>query len=202
MQKMVALLLCAAAFAGALQAQECKAKFAVGYMDGKGVQSGLTTEQRKYWEKEGVKKFKGVCLDFTKPEYLILWSVGLSGKELAESGVGNFNRARETGEATTMVNPTTSNKMSTTDSRWKDSTVFIGQSSAVRAKAEYWILDLAKQGAPVIRAGQGYRVMPTGLGVANGPGEKANAQDLSSTIADPTEALENALKWLKKEKKI
>jgi hypothetical protein len=92
--------------------------------------------------------------------------------------------------------------MSTTDSRWKDSTVFIGQSSAVRAKAEYWILDLAKQGAPVIRAGQGYRVMPTGLGVANGPGEKANAQDLSSTIADPTEALENALKWLKKEKKI
>jgi hypothetical protein len=117
MQKMVALLLCAAAFAGALRAQECKAKFAVGFTDGKGVQSGLTTEQRKYWEKEGVKKFKGMCLDFAKPEYLILWSVGLSGKELAESGVGNFNRARETGEATTMVNPTTSDKMSTTDSR-------------------------------------------------------------------------------------
>jgi hypothetical protein len=83
-----------------------------------------------------------------------------------------------------------------------DSTLFIGQSSQVRAKANYWILDLSKNPAAVIRTGQGYRQMPTGLGVANSPGEKVNAQDMSSTVADETEAMENALKWLKKEKKI
>jgi hypothetical protein len=166
------------------------------------MQTGLTQEQRKYWEKEGAKKFKGMCLDFGKPDYFILWSVGIAGQELAESGVGNFNRARETGQASTTPNQAGTEKTSTTDSRWMDSTLFIGQSSQVRAKANYWILDLSKNPVAVIRTGQGYRQMPTGLGVANSPGEKVNAQDMSSTVADETEAMENALKWLKKEKKI
>jgi hypothetical protein len=190
------------ALAGALRAQDCKAKFAVGYTDGKKMQTGLTQEQRKYWDKEGGKKFKGMCLDFGNPDYFILWSVGLTGQELAESGVGNFNRARETGQSTTTPNPTGTAKISTTDSRWTDSTLFIGQSSQVRAKANYWIMDLSKNPATVIRAGQGYRLLPEGLGVANSPGEKVNAQDMSSTVPDETEAMENALKWLKKEKKI
>jgi len=185
-----------------LLAQECKAKFAVEYTDGQHMQSGLTPDQRKYWETEGAKKLKGMCLDFAKPDYLIVWSVGVSGKELAESGVGNFNRARETGEASTSVNQASSNKMSTTDSRWVDSTVFVMASSAVRAKADYMILDLSKNPASVIRMGQGYRDLPSGMGVASGHGEKINSQDLSSTIPDPAAALENALKWLKKEKKL
>lgn len=189
-------------FACVVRAQDCKAKFAVGYTDGGKIQTGLTQEQRKYWDKEGAKKFKGMCLEFAKPDYFILWSVGVSGKELAESGVGNFNRARETGQASTTPNPAGTNKISTTDSRWVDSTLFIRESSQVRAKANYWIMDLSKTPSAVIRTGQGYRTLPEGMGVASGHGEKVNAQDMSSTVPDETEALENALKWLKKEKKI
>lgn len=196
------VLLCATMSSAELVAQECKAKFAVGYTDGKQTQSGLTPEQRKYWEKDGVKKFKGMCLDFAKPDYFILWSVGISGKELAESSVGNFNRARETGQATSTPNQAINDKTSTTDSRWADSTIFVRSSSAIRAKADYWILDLSKQPAAMIRNGQGYTELPSGMGVANRPGEKLDAQDMSSTIPDPTVALENALKWLKKEKKL
>jgi len=196
------VFLCAIVSCTESVAQECKAKFAVGYTDGKQMQSGLTPEQRKYWEKDGAKKFKGICLDFAKPDYLILWSIGVSGKELAESSVGNFNRSRETGQATSTPNQAINDKASTTDSRWMDSTIFVRSSSMVRAKADYWILDLSKQPAPVIRNGQGYTELPSGMGVANRPGEKVDAQDMSSTIPDPTVALENALKWLKKEKKL
>lgn len=202
MWKMLAVILCAGALASGLWAQDCKAKFAVGYTDGKKMQTGLTQEQRKYWDKEGAKKFRGMCLDFAKPDYFILWSVGVSGQELAESGVGNFNRARETGQASTTPSPTGADKTSTTDSRWVDSTLYIGASSQVRAKANYWIMDLSKNPSAVIRTGQGYRTLPEGMGAASGHGEKVNAQDMSSTIPDETEALENALKWLKKEKKI
>ena len=122
---------------GVSQAQDSKMKFAVGYTDGTKMQTGLTPEQRKYWDKEGTKKFKGMCLDFAKPDYMILWSVGVAGKELAESGVGNFNRSRETGQATSVPNQAGSDKTSTTDSRWTDSTLFIRSSSQVRAKAEW-----------------------------------------------------------------
>jgi hypothetical protein len=200
--KLLAVISTGFALAGALHAQDCKAKFAVGYTDGKKMQTGLTPEQRKYWEKDGVKKFKGMCLDFGKPDYFILWSVGISGQELAEAGVENFNRARETGQATSTPNPTGTEKTSTTDSRWVDSTLFVRASSQVRAKANYWVMDLSKTPAVVIRAGQGYRQLPAGMGVASSPGEKVNAQEMSSTVPDETEALENALKWLKKEKKI
>jgi hypothetical protein len=200
--KLLAVISTAFALAGALHAQDCKAKFAVGYTDGKKMQTGLTPEQRKYWEKDGVKKFKGMCLDFAKPDYFILWSVGISGQELAEAGVENFNRARETGQATSTPSPARADKTSTTDSRWVDSTLFVRASSQVRAKANYWVMDLSKTPSVVIRTGQGYRQLPAGLGVASSPGEKVNAQDMSSTVPDETEALENALKWLKKEKKI
>lgn len=202
MWRMLAVILWAGILASGIGAQDCKAKFAVGYTDGKKMQAGLTQEQRKYWDKEGAKKFKGMCLDFAKPDYFILWSVGVSGQELAESGVGNFNRARETGQASTTPSPTGTDKTSTTDSRWVDSTLLIGASSQVRAKANYWIMDLSKNPSGVIRTGQGYRTLPEGMGVASGHGEKVNAQDMSSTVPDETEAMENALKWLKKEKKI
>lgn len=203
-KQIFAVVIGGAVLCGASWAQDCKAKFAVGYTDGTKTQTGLTPEQRKYWDKEGSKKFKGMCLDFAKPDYMILWSVGVAGKELVESGVGNFNRNRETGESTTGAGTSAAStaKNATTDSRWTDSTLYIRASSQVRAKADYWILDLSKSPAPVIRTGQGYRTLPNGMGAASGHGEKVNAEDMSSTIADETEALENALKWLKKEKKL
>jgi len=66
--KLVAVIGTVVAFAGAVRAQDCKAKFAVGYTDGRKMQTGLTQEQRKYWDKEGAKKFKGMCLDFAEPD--------------------------------------------------------------------------------------------------------------------------------------
>jgi hypothetical protein len=188
-------------FASMLLAQECKVKFGVGYTDGKQIQPGLTPEQKKYWDAEGNKKLKGMCLDLTKPDYVILWSVGVSGKELLQVGVANFNRNQDTGESTTATRQTYWSTVSTSDDRSLNAMTYVRDSSAVRAKADYWILDLSKSPAPIIRTGQGYRSVPAGMGVAASKGEKIDAQDLSSTIPDETVALENALKWLKKEKK-
>jgi hypothetical protein len=183
-------------------AQECKLKFAVAYTDGKNTQVGLTDDQKKFWLKDGPKKFKGLCPDANKPDYIILWSEGMSGGELAQSSVDAFNRGRSTGQTASLGGTASSEKTSTTDTRWTDSTVIIGQSALVRAKVDYWILDTSKTPYAMIRKGQGYRDMPSNMGVANNPGEKASSADMASTIADPAVALENALKWLKKEKKI
>jgi hypothetical protein len=200
--RVLAAIMFVGVFASMLVAQDCKVKFGVGYTDGKQIQPGLTPEQKKYWETEGSKKLKGMCLDLAKPDYVILWSVGVSGKELLEVGVANFNRNQDTGESTTAIRQTYWNKVSTSDNRSLNATTYVRDSSAVRAKADYWILDLSKSPAPIIRTGQGYRSVPAGMGVAASHGEKINAQDLSSTMPDETAALENALKWLKKEKRI
>ena len=96
-------------------------------------------------------------------------------------------------------------KTSSMDNRWTYATAYIRPSSAVRAKAQYWVLDssdLTKETLPVLRTGEGSSVVPSTLGHANGSGDKMRASDMALTIADPTAALENALKWLKKEKKI
>jgi hypothetical protein len=47
----------------------------------------------------------------------------------------------------------------------------------------------------VVRQGQGYQDVPQGG--TNHPSQSATTTDIASTIADPTMALENALKWLK-----
>jgi hypothetical protein len=70
----------------------------------------------------------------------------------------------------------------------------------VRAKTDYFILDTSKTPYVVISQGQGSQDVP--LGSANQPGHNIRTSDLASTISDPTAALENALKWLKKEKKL
>jgi hypothetical protein len=64
-------------------AQDCKIKFAVFYNDGQTLQIGLTPEQKKMWDRDGAKKYKGMCLDEKEPNFLVLWSEGLNGAELA-----------------------------------------------------------------------------------------------------------------------
>jgi hypothetical protein len=190
-------------FSSVVSGQECKLKFASGYTDGKGIQVGLTEDQKKFWDHDGAKKFKGVCLDQQSPDYLILWTYGLTGGEIQQSAVNGFNRGRATGQSSTgAASNTGSSKESTTDSRWTASNVFIRPSAVVRAKADYWILDLSKQPPAMIRKGQGSRDVPAGTGAMNRPGQAANASDVASTIADPAVALENALRWLRKEKKL
>lgn len=193
------LLLC-----GLGTAQECKLKFAVAYTDGKALQIGFTEDQKKFWEHDGAKKFKGMCIDAQKPAFLILWSEGLSGAEINKAAVDNFNRGRATGQNASGAAGSTdsASKGSTTDSGWTDRSVYIRPSSVVRAKADYWILDTSTNPYSMIRKGQGYRDVPVGLGQQNRPGQSMDASDLASTIADPVNALENALKWLKKEKKL
>jgi hypothetical protein len=201
---MVNKIVCVAALALAgpvlATAQECKVKFAVAYADGKTLQVGLTAEQKKFWDREGVKHFKGMCLDAKEPNYIILWSEGLSGAESAQAGIDQFNRGRATGQtASTPTNPNP-DKSSTTDSGLISGTTYIRPSQEVRERADYLILDTSKTPFAIVRKGQGYQDVPVGR--ANQPGESAKASDMASTIADPAAAMENALKWLKKEKKL
>ena len=201
LHKILGVSVCLAALSWAVSAQDCKAKFAVAYTDGKEIQPGLTQDQKKYWEKDGAKKFKGICLDLGKPNYVILWTVGTSGKELAQVAVANFNRNQETGESTTATRQTYWSRTSTSDERALTGAVSLRDWSSLRGKAEYWILDLSKDPAAKIREGQGYQDVPGGNNTRVGQGEKIGADDLASTIPDPVAAMENALKWLKKEKK-
>jgi hypothetical protein len=159
---------------------------------------------KKSWDHEGARKFKGMCLDAKELQYLILWSEGLSGTEISQSALDSFNRGRAAGQTSTSAASSldSGTKGSTTDSRWTVSSVMIYPSAAVRAKADYWIFDTSKEPYQMIRKGQGYRDVPPGVAVQNRPGQTASASDLASTIADPAVALENALKWLKKENKL
>lgn len=191
-----------AAIAGAARAQDCKAKFAVAYTDGKQVEPGLTRDQQKYWDKEGAKKFKGLCLDLAKPDYVILWAVGVSGTELAQVAVANFNRNQDTGESTTATRQTYFGRTTTSDVRGLTGAVYLRDWSGIRGKAEYWILDVSKSPAATLREGQAYQDIPVQANTRAGQSEKVNADDLASTIPDPVGAMDNALKWLKKQKKL
>jgi hypothetical protein len=192
---MIRRLLCLSVFLASspllLPAQDCKIKFSAVYNDGHAMQVGLTAEQKKMWDRDGAKKFKGMCFDPREPNFIILWSEGLNGAELAKASVDHFNVLRTTGEA-----PTTT----TAQRSWASAGLYIRPSSQVREKAEYVVLDTSKTPYFIVRQGQGYQDVPQSRG--NSPGQKVSTSDLASTIADPTAALENALKWLKKEKKL
>lgn len=201
------LLLGLALLPSLLSAQDCKLKFAVGYANASGLQIGLTEEQKKFWDHDGGKKFKGMCLDPTKPEYLIVWSDELSGEEGRRGLVDALNRRRSTGQKTNTGawNTPGGDKEPSTDNSWTYATVYIRPSSAVREKARYWVLDasgLTKTTLPVLRTGEASQVIPATLAHSNGIGDKVSTSDMALTTADPTAALENALKWLKKEKKL
>jgi hypothetical protein len=78
--------------------------------------------------------------------------------------------------------------------------VHLRPSSQVRARADYFVLDTSKSPYAIVRQGQGYQDVPQGG--TNRPHEKVSTADVASTITDPVAALEKALKWLKKEKKL
>lgn len=188
---LVAILLSIAPFL--VQAQGCKVKFAVAYADGESLQIGLTAEQKKMWDHESAKKFRSLCVNSKDPDYVVLWSEGLNGAELTKVGLNHFNQVRNTGEN---PGPGTSVK----NFSLSGTTIYLRPSSLIRAKADYSVLDVSKPPYSVVHQGQGYQDVPQGT--SNHPGQRASASDLASTIADPVAALENALKWLKKEKKL
>ena len=172
-------------------AQDCKLKFSVVYSDGKDMQVGLTTDQKRMWDRDAAKKFKGMCLDDKSPDYVILWNQGLTGSELAKASVDHVNVLLSTGE-----NATTR----TTNSSLTSAYHYVRPSSQVRGKADYFVLDASKKPYAMIHQGQGYQDVPRD--VKTGVDKSVNTSDLASTIPDPVDALENALKWLKKDKKI
>jgi len=174
-------------------AQDCKLKFAVVYNDGKALQIGLTPEQKKMWDRDSVKKFKGLCLDDKNPNYFVLWSEGLDGAELAKVSLDHFNNLRSTGEVP-------GSGTSVKNFSMMSNTIHIRPSSQVRARADYFVLDASTSPYAVVRQGQGFQDVPQGG--TNHPGQTAKTSDVASTISDPAAALENALKWLKKEKKL
>ena len=185
----VALLLCSAALLA--PGQDCKLKFSVAYTDGKDLQVGLTQDQKKMWDHDGSKKFRGICLDDKTPDYIILWNQGLNGSELAKASVDQANVTLSTGE---YINTRVTNSSVTSAYH------YVRPSSQVRGKALYFILDTSKKPFPMIHQGEGYQDVPRD--VRKGVDQAVDASDLASTIPDPVEALSNALKWLKKERKL
>jgi hypothetical protein len=191
LQKAFVLALFVAASALLSPAQDCKLKFSVAYSDGKTLQVGLTTDQKKMWDHDATKKFKGMCLDDKAPDFIILWNQGLNGSEVAQSSVDRANVILSTGQ---MPTTTTSNASVTS------AYLYVRPSSQVRGKANYFILDASKKPYAMLHQGDGYQDVPRD--VKTGVDRSLNTSDLASTVPDPTAALENALKWLKKDKKI
>jgi hypothetical protein len=190
-QRVIALTFFVAATAQVSHAQDCKLKFSVAYSDGKSIQVGLTPEQKKLWDHDSAKKFKGLCLDENAPDFIILWNQGLNGSELAQTSIDRANVTLSTGQT-----PTTTTAQASVTSAYH----YVRPSSQVRGKAVYLILDTSKKPYPTIHQGEGYQDVPRD--VKTGIDRSVNASDVASTIADPTAAFENALKWLKKDKKI
>jgi len=171
--------------------QDCKLKFSVVYTDGKDLQLGLTPEQKKMWDRDSSKKFKGMCVDEKAPDYIILWNEGLNGSELAKASIDHANVVLSTGQ-----NPTTTTAQSSVTSAYH----YVRPSSLVRGKANYSVLDTSKKPYVMVHQGEGYQDIPRD--VRTGIDKSVNASDVTSTIPDPVDALESALKWLKKEKKL
>lgn len=192
-RKMIFLAVACVAVPLFSSAQDCKVKFAVVYADGESLQTGLTPEQKKMWEHDAAKKYKRMCLDEKDPNYLVLWSEGLSGAELSKVSLSHFNSVRTTGQ---VPGPSVVDTHSSVMSR----TIHLKPSSQVRARADYFVFDMSKNPYVLVRQGQGYQDVPQGG--SNRPNEKLGNSDIASTIADPAAALENALKWLKKENKL
>lgn len=172
-------------------AQDCKLKFSVAYTDGKSVQIGLTPEQKKMWDHDGPKKFKGMCLDDKSPNYIILWNQGLNGSELARASVDQANEVLATGQM-----PTTTTAQASVTSAYH----YVQPSSEVRGKALYFVLDTSRKPYPVLHHGEGYQDIPRD--VRTGVDNSVTSSDFASTVPDPVDALSNALKWLKKDKKV
>jgi hypothetical protein len=191
-----ALALILVLWPAASRAQDCKIRFSVAYSDGKDLQVGLTADQTKFWQRDAEKRYKGLCLDTEKPEYLIYWTEDVSGDVLVQSAVQDLNRVKRS--ASTSV---------TQRYGPEGSTLRVLPNPVVREAAYYFVLDLSKQPPEVIRKGAGSQDRPaetshssrvSGGSATVGRSQEMNSTDLSKTIADPVAAMKSALDWLKK----
>jgi hypothetical protein len=160
-------------------AQECKVKFAVAHWDGKALEIGLTADQAKFWNRERAKRYPTFCLDGTAPDYVVAWTERSSSAEIAKLTV---RRGAGGSNAESVI------------------TVPLDEGGA---SAHYFIFDLSKQPAEVIRTGVGLRDAPAVLGsplpTGSRPGDTVvDVSHLAATVPDPAEAMKNALDWLKK----
>lgn len=162
-------------------AQECKIKIAVAHWDGKTLQIGLTPDQAKFWNREKAKRYSRLCLSGDQPDYVIAWSENSSTGDLTKLPV-----RRGAGKS----NPEA--PISIPVERLGDA-------------AHYAIYDLSKTSAEAIHSGVGSREAsapaepPMGR-ITNMPEPKLDVSRTSTSIADPAEAMRNALDWLKKKK--
>jgi hypothetical protein len=182
------LILCAALLT---PAQDCKLKFSVVYSDGQSMQVGLTQDQKKMWDRDATKKYKGLCLDDKAPDIIILWNQGLNGEELVKASMNRFN---------TLYAEGTYGATAATYGSVASAHIAVRADSEVRGKANYYLLDNSQKPAAMIHQGEGFQDVP--IGNSTRKRGAITPEDAASTIADPTEALSNALKWLKKDKKI
>lgn len=190
-----ALILMLLLWPAASRAQDCKVRFSVAYSDGTDLQVGLTADQTKLWQHDAEKRYKGLCLDTEKPDYLIYWTQNVAGDALVQSAVRDINRSK-------VVAPSTSQRFGP-----ENSTLRIIANPGVREMAYYYVLDLSKQPPEVVRKGTGSQDRPAeanrstrssgGTSTVRGS-QEVNAGDLSRTIADPVAAMKGALDWLKK----
>jgi len=199
-------------------AQDCRIRFSIGYSDGKKIQMGLTHDQTRFWQRDSEKVYSGLCLDWTKPSYAIIWTESLSGEGAVESVVQELNRITtvapskpnksvgqlDAAERNTLggMDPVTVGRLS----RDPSSTIVVSN-QMVHEAAYYYILDLSKQPPAVVRKGIGERyrpIQPTKStaqsrgNTAVETGQESNPSDFATTIADPVAAVKNALDWLKK----
>jgi len=131
------------------------------------------------------------CASTTKPRTsLFSGSEGVNRSELAKASVDRANVVLSTGQ-----NPTTTTTQASVTSAYH----YVRPSSQVHGKADCFVLDTSKKPYAMIHQGQGYQDVPRD--VKNGVNRSVNGSDLASTIPVPVDALETALKRLKKEKK-
>jgi hypothetical protein len=86
-------------------AQDCRIRFSIGYSDGKKIQMGLTHDQTRFWQRDSEKVYSGLCLDWTKPSYAIIWTESLSGEGAVESVVQELNRITAVASSLHTVSP-------------------------------------------------------------------------------------------------
>jgi hypothetical protein len=76
MKTLAALVLCMFFVSTLVEAQQCKVYFTVIYSDSHLPGGGMATmspNQKKWWEKKGMKKYPGVCYDPSKATYSVVW---------------------------------------------------------------------------------------------------------------------------------
>lgn len=175
-----------------LYGQDCKLRFSVAYTNGKNIHVGLTSDQRKMWSHAAAEEFKGLCLDDNAASFIILWGQGPESPELSKMAIDQCNAIRLTPKPNANVK-TPDTTSSATPSGY--------ESSPPRGRANYFILDASRQPCSLVHRGDGYQPVPihTGTVIDYHP---VDVSDPALTTPDPVEALFNALKWLKKEKKL